>query len=133
MTYDIEIADFTPDVRTSRTVVGTAEEVWAAARTAEARDPCVLLVGRHEGSLSYGDFHIWLAGDRAVVRLDEHREWFAMDPAQVASTAGGDVWFRDSDGAFPAQDAETVSRPRAFEALDHWLRTGEMLPSLTWT
>lgn len=134
MTYDIEITDFAPDARTSRTAVRTAEEAWTAARAAEACDPCVLLVGRHEGGVSHGDFHIWLAGDRALVRLDEHRERHAMDPAHAESAAGGDAWFRDSDGStFPAQDGETVSWPQAFEALNHWLRTGAMLPSLTWT
>lgn len=131
MTYDIEITDFAPDARTSRTVVGTADEARIVARAAEARDPCVLLVGRHEENVSWGDFYIWLAGDRALVRLDEHREWHAMDPVWVASAAG-ETWFRYSEGPFPAQDAETVSRPQALAALDHWLRTGEMLPSLTW-
>lgn len=133
MTYDIEITDFAPDARTSRTVVGTAEEAWIASRTAQALDPCVLLVGRRADNVSQGDFHVWLTGDRASVRLDEHREWYAMDASWVASTTAGETWFRDSDGTpFPAQDAETVSRSQAFEALGHWLRTGEMLPSLTW-
>jgi hypothetical protein len=134
MIYDIEITDFAPDARTSRTVVSTVEEAWATTRAAEAVDPCLLLVGRHEEDISYGDLHIWLAGDRAVVRLDEHREWYAMDDAHAASAAAGDTWFRDSEGtSFPAQNAETISRSHAFTALDYWLRTGGMLPSLTWT
>lgn len=111
--------------------MSTAEEAWTAARAAEACDPCVLLVGRHAENVSHGDFCIWLARDRAYVRLDEHRERYAMDLARTAST--GDTWFRDSDGTtFPAQGAETVSRSQAFTALDYWLRTGGMLPSLTW-
>jgi len=132
MIYDIEIIDFAPDARTSRGVVNTAEEAWAAARAAEALDSCVLLVGRHDANVSYGDFHIWLAGDRVCVRLDEHREWFAMDAAWAASAAGGETWFMDADGPFPKQIAETISRSQTFEALGHWLRTGEMLPSLMW-
>lgn len=134
MTYDIEITDFAPAARTSRTLVSTAEDAWIAARAAEALDPCVLLVGRHEDNVSSGDFHIWLASDRALARLDEHREQYAMDTARAASMAGGDTWFRDSEGTmFPAQQAETLSRSQAFQALGYWLRTGEMLPSLTWT
>lgn len=123
-----------PKPVTSSTRVSTADEAWAVARAAGTRDPCVLLVARHGGRVSHGDFNIWLAGDRALVRLDEHREWHAMDPAPGASAAGGDTWFRDSDGAaFPAQAAETVARSQALEALDDWLRTGEMSPALTWT
>jgi hypothetical protein len=134
VTYDIEITGFAPDARTSRTAVSTAEEAWTAARAAEARDPCVLLVGRRSGNVSHGDFHVWLAGDRALVRLDEHREWRAMDPARVASAEMGDTWFRDSDGTpFPAQDAEAVSRSQAMDALAFWLKAGQMLPGLTWT
>jgi hypothetical protein len=132
MIYDIEITDFAPDARTSRTVVSTAEEAWDAVRAAEACDPCVLLVARREEGVSYGDFHVWLAGDRACARLDEHREWFAMDHAWVTSEAAGETWFTDTDGPFPAQTAETISRSQAFEALGHWLRTGEMLTSLMW-
>jgi hypothetical protein len=132
--YDVEITGFAPDARTLSARVDTAEDAWSAARAAQARDPCVLLVARHEANVSRGDFYIWLQGDRALVRLDEHREWFAMDPARAASTSGSDAWFTDSEGTmFPAQDAETLARSQAFQALDHWLRTGEMLPGLTWT
>lgn len=99
----------------------------------EALATSVLLVGRHETNVSWGDFYIWLADDRALVRLYEHGERYAIDPARGASPAAGDTWFKDSDGsAFPAQDAETVSRSQAFEALGHWLRTGEMLTNLAW-
>jgi hypothetical protein len=134
VTYDIEITAFAPDARTTRTVVSTAEEAWTTARAAEACDPCVVRGGRHEDGVSHGDCHLWVAGDRALVRLDAHREWHAMNHAHGVSEAGGDVWFTDSDGtAFPAQAAETVLRPQGFEALSHWLRTGQMLPSLTWT
>lgn len=133
MFYDIEVTTFTPDLGTSRTVVNTMDEAWTAARAVEIIDECVLLVGRHERNITRGDFHIWLSGDRALVRVDEHREWFAIDPARVASATAGDTWFTDSDGTtFPAQNAETVSRSQAFEALDCWLRTGGRLPSLTW-
>lgn len=134
MIYDIEITDFTLGARTSRTIVGTAEDAWEAACAARAGDESVLLVARRDATVSYGDFHIWLAGDRALVRLDEHREWFGIDADCAATASAGDIWFRDSDGAsFPAQRAEAVARSQAFEALDYWLRTGKMLPSLNWT
>ena len=56
-----------------------------------------------------------------------------MDSAHAESMAGGDAWFRDSDGAtFPAQAAETISQSQAMEALAFWLQNGQMLPSLAW-
>lgn len=100
----------------------------------DAGEPCVVLVARHDGAVSRGEFHIWLSAGRALVRLDEHREWHAMDSAWPEFAAGGDAWFSDSNGtAFPAQAAETVSRSHAMDALAFWLQTGQMLPSLTWT
>jgi hypothetical protein len=78
----------------------------------------VVLVAHHDGAVSPGEFHIWLSAGRALVRLDEHREWHAMDSAHAGFAAGGDAWFADSDGTtFPAQTAETVSRPQAVNAL----------------
>lgn len=131
--YDVEITTFDSGPRTSRVVVDTAGEAWTAARAAAAIDPCVLLIGCQTGEVSYGDFHVWLAGDRALLRLDGHREWHATDPAHDASDAARPVEFRAPDGTcFSAPRAGTVTRSGAFEALSSWLRTGEMPPGLLW-
>lgn len=132
MTYDIEITDFAPDARMSRATVSTPQEAWIAARAAEALDPCMLLVSRLGGNVNWGDFYIWLAGDRALVRVDEHRDWYATDPLMTVAEADTELEFRDTHGTFFELFAKTVSRAQAFAALDYYLRTGEMLPSLTW-
>lgn len=132
MMYEIEITRFKPEPVTIRADVSSATEAEAMTRE-RADGMSYVLVARHEGEVSWGDVHLWLAGDRALVRCDEHREWYARDPAWAEVGTASDVWFIDSDGTpFPAPGAETVSRSTAFEALDHWLRTGEMLPSLVW-
>ncbi|MBB4634291.1 Imm1 family immunity protein [Longimicrobium terrae] len=131
--YDVEITTFASGLHTSRAVVHTAGEAWAAAREAEALNACVLLVGCQTRDVSYGDFHVWLAGDRAFLRLDEHREWYARGSALDQSNAESPVEFRTLDGTyFSVPRADTVTRSQAFEALDSWLQTGEMPPSLHW-
>jgi hypothetical protein len=132
MMYEIEITCFEPEPVTMRANVSSATE--AEAMTRERDDgTSYVLVARHEGEVSWGDVHLWLAGDRALVRCDEHREWHACDPAWAEVGTASEVWFIDSDGTpFPAAGAETVSRAQAFAALAYWLRTGGMLPTLRW-
>jgi hypothetical protein len=99
-----------------------------------AREPCVVTVAHRDGKVSYGEFHLWLSSGRALVRLDEHREWHATDRDGAATGGSGDVEFRDTDGsAFSASFGETVTRSQALDALAFWLRTGGMLPDLTWS
>ncbi len=132
MMNEIEITHFEPEPITTRSTVNSASEAEALVREG-ADTASYVLVARHEGEVSLGEFHIWLSGDRAIVRLDEHRERYATHPARISSIGGGEIWFRDVDGMpFPAQVAETVTRSRALEALNQWLRTGEMLPGLAW-
>jgi hypothetical protein len=118
MIYEIEITRFAPEPVASVTTTGIAAEAERVVR-ADAGEPCVVLVAHHDGAASRGEFHIWLSAGRALVRLDEHREWHAMEPAWAEFTAGGDAWFRDSDGTeFPAQAAETISRSRAMDEVN---------------
>ncbi|HEX6040015.1 hypothetical protein, partial [Longimicrobium sp.] len=117
MIYEIEITRFVPAPVVSVTTTGIAAEAERVVRL-DAVEPCVVLVAHHDGSVSRGEFYVWLSAGRALVRLDEHRERHAMDPAHADSAAGGDAWFRDSDGTtFPAQAGETVSRSQAMDAL----------------
>lgn len=114
MIYEIEIARFAPRPVASVTTTGIAAEAERVVR-ADVCDPCVVLVAHHDGAVSRGEFHIWLSVGRALVRLDEHREWHAMDPAWAEFAAGGDAWFRDSDGTtFRAQAAEAISRSQGW-------------------
>lgn len=132
MIYEIEITRFAPAPVTSVMTTGSAAKaervVWA-----DATESCLVLVARYHGAVSRGELHVWLSAGRALVRLDEHRDWHATDSAWAESAAGGDAWFTDSDGAtFRAQAAETISQPQAMDALVFWLQTGQMLPGLTW-
>jgi hypothetical protein len=89
-----------------------------------------IMAGEHANGVSHGEFHAWLSGDRALVRVDEHREWYAREPVRPT---GDPVEFCDEDGdRFTRPREATVSRPRALAALAHWLSTGRMLPALTW-
>ena len=132
LSFEIEITRFEPGLATSRTTTSDAGEAELAVRLG-AREACVILVARHDGAISRGELHVWLAGGRALVRLDEHREWYATDPAWSASAAPPEWEFRDSDGtSFSAPTSETVSRSQAMDVLTFWPRAGEMLPGLTW-
>jgi hypothetical protein len=132
MLYEIEITRFEPVPTTVRTTASNPSEAEALVR--EGADGALyVLVACHEGEVSLGEFHVWLASGRAIVRVDEHREWHASDVAWAEAAAAGEVWLNDCDGTFfSAQVAETVSRSQAFAALGYWLRRGEKLPSLRW-
>jgi hypothetical protein len=133
MSFEIEITRFEPELATSRTTTSDAGEAELAVRTG-AGEACVILVARHDGAISLGELHVWLAAGRALLRVDEHREWYATDPAWSASAASPESEFRDSDGtSFSTPTSETVSQSQALDAMAFWLRAGEMLPDLTWT
>lgn len=132
-TFDVEITRFAPEPIAERFTTSNPGEAEAMVRE-RADEVCFVMVTQREGDLFGDDFYLWLAGGRACVRRDEHREWYAIDPAWAVSAAGGDRWFRDEEGTwFPVQDGETLSPSQALDALGYWLRTGELLPTLTWT
>jgi hypothetical protein len=84
----------------------------------------------HANGVSYGEFHAWLSGDRALVRIDEHREWYAREPVRPK---GDPVeFFDEGEVSFAAPRGATVSREQALAALAHWLATGDMLRTLVW-
>lgn len=129
-TFELQITRCVPDVVEEHLAARDADEADAMVRA--RADACLVLATQRDGERYGDDFYVWLAGDRALLRRDEHREWYATDPAWIASAGSGEAWFADSDGPFPVQAAETVSRAQALEALGYWLRTGGLLPSLTW-
>jgi Immunity protein Imm1 len=127
--FDAEITTIAPVRAVVRDRMG-ASEVEAAAHAAGTR--AYIRVADDADGISHGEFYVWLNGERTVVRLDEHREWYARDPA-VEQRTRGEVQFCDEDGpAFSEPLDNTISRVQAMTALARWLATGEKLPELAW-
>lgn len=132
MMYEIEITRIEPQPITTRTTTSSASEAEALVRRG-AGDPCVVTVAHHEGEISVGEFRIWMASGRAVVRLDEHRDWYAADSEAAAPDSEREMTFIDDDGSFfDAPASGTVSQSQALDALGFWLGTRKKLPTLTW-
>lgn len=126
--FDAEITTTAPVRAVVRIRTGAAG-IEAAARAAGRSG--YIRVGDHADGISFGEFHVWLSGDRAIVRLDEHRGWYARDPALRGMS--GEIPFHDEDGSVFAEALEnTIPRVQAMEALARWLATSEKLPELTW-
>jgi hypothetical protein len=129
---ELEADTFAPEHRRVRRAELTPEAVGDAVREA-ALAPAAYVLVSDLAARAAGDFIVWLAGDRARVRLDLHREWYATRPGATPGSVETLVPFRDSDGSeFHERLADTVSRDQAVEAFFHWLRTGEMDPALAW-
>lgn len=130
--FDVEIARLVPEPVAERAMAVGAHEAEAMVRAA-ADEACLVMVTQRDGAAYGDDFYLWLAAGRGIVRRDEHREWYATDPATAAPPAHAQIEFWNEDGTrFTHPAAETVSRSRAVDALAFWLQTGKMLPSLTW-
>lgn len=79
--------------------------------------------------ISLGEVLIWMSGPRARLRLDEHREHFAHDPALSYDIAVPEVEFTDEDELnFTWPVHHPVTRDQARQALMHWLASGEQAP-----
>jgi hypothetical protein len=130
--FEVEIDWFAPDHRHLQQAGLTPEGVAEAVREpAAAAAACVQVV--NIDVRQQGDLICWLAGDRARLRLDLHREWFASDSGLSPDATNEVVSFRDNDGSeFVESHGDTISRGRALEAFWHWVRTGQMDPGLTW-
>jgi hypothetical protein len=128
--YEVEVTTFSPRLTSNQ--IETPDPERAIAFVAEALHPeCCIVVAAVENGVSYGDFMVWLNGDEAVVRLDEHREHFGASPSRA--TAVGELEFRDADATTFLQPANRTSdREGADTALVHWLRTRNKSPALTW-
>jgi hypothetical protein len=127
--FDIEVTRFVPERVVERVAAKDAAEAEAIVH-ANAGGVCCVLLAQRAGDQLVDDFYCWFSADRAFLRRDEHREWYATDLAMAA--ADGEVEFRDEHGPVPEPLSQTVSRSQAFEAVAYWLRTGELLPTLTW-
>jgi hypothetical protein len=81
---------------------------------------------------SYGNFQAWFCGNRALVRLDEHREHYATSP-YPPSSGPAEIEFEDWISNFNMPSTSTVSLQEASQAFVHWMTTGEMIGSLEWS
>jgi hypothetical protein len=116
----------------AREEVEDASVVLAKIQAAEA-DLHFLMVADIRDRVDHGNFLVWLNGDRAFVRLDEHREHYATDPL-IRDRRYGVVRFgAGADDGFEVPFAESVSRKQALQALELWLRTGHRSPELEWS
>lgn len=83
--------------------------------------------------VSLGLFCVWLNGDgMAWIRLDEHCEHYARDPARtrLEGEVGG---FINEDGSlFAVLAADAVTASQARLALADWLQGVRRSPILTW-
>lgn len=130
--FDVEITRFAPEPVVRRTAGVDADTAVALVRAA-GEEPCVVLVTQLTVRGAGEDFYLWLAADRAIVRRDAHREWYARERATAPGSGDVEIPFIDDDGSSFAEPASnTVSRADALSALAYWLRTGELTPTLGW-
>ncbi|RJF72363.1 hypothetical protein D3875_13195 [Deinococcus cavernae] len=82
---------------------------------------------------------IWLNAERAIFRLDEHREHYATDPdvffdiTQLSETFVNPPENDFQGNTFVEDFHHTVTKAQALAAALHWLDTGEKLESLNWS
>jgi hypothetical protein len=130
--FEVEINALAPGPKRVQRTDLTEEGVAAAIREVTLARAAFALVGKIDDR-SIGDFMFWLVDDRARVRLDLHREWYATDPSVLHELPTAPVTFRDSDGSdYVEPYVNTVARAAALEAFWYWLRTGKMDPKLHW-
>jgi hypothetical protein len=125
--FEAEITSSRQSSVTKRGLLLAAEIELHAREVGEAGR---IMVADQASGVSYGELCAWLSGDRALVRVDEHREWYAREPVPPK---GDPVEFDDEDGgSFVEARGATISRQQALTALTHWLATGGMLRTLVW-
>lgn len=130
MNYEIEVTTFAP--RLAAHQFETADPVKAASYLDEQLESiCCVVVAASESEVDLGNFILWLSGERALVRLDEHREHFASSPN--IDGRNSPIVFRDDDGSsFSVAVERTVARQDAVAALRFWLSSQARTASLNW-
>ena len=79
-------------------------------------------------------FLLWWGDERARVRVDGERDWYASGTRTPEDPAQPLVAFTDVGGApFVLPWAATLSRDEAHEALVYWLGCEERTPRLHWS
>lgn len=108
-----------------------ASVVLPGLRTAEG-DLRFVMVADIRGGVDRGNFLAWFQGGRAFVRLDEHRDHYATD-SSIRNLPDEAIRFEGDGDSFEVPFAQSVSRAQALDALEIWLTTGQMSPSLEWS
>ncbi|WP_146009539.1 hypothetical protein [Deinococcus planocerae] len=129
--FEVEIIRFTSGRRLENLSFESEAEVLEAIQPV-GDPPTFYAFNRVKGRLSLSFFMVWFSGDRALVRLDKHREHYATDSALGTSDAD-EVIFDDGTEVFTRRWDETVTREQAQAAFSHWLTTGGRLESLAWS
>lgn len=107
-------------------IVSGAMLLEVDAAVSRGRDP--------SRNVSVGYFWLWLDGaGMARVRLDEHREHFARDPARAGMSGEIDGFLDGDGGVYAVAAADAITAIQAQQALECWLETGEWWPELTWS
>jgi hypothetical protein len=124
--FDVELESFLPATSPIRRTAVPVAEVSTLLRPLRNAERTAMMVGRRGGD----DLHVWINGDRARVRLDQHREWYATEQR---SQDGPEIEFEEAPGeTFVEPFAATVSREQAWAAIDHFLAVEQPLPALVW-
>jgi hypothetical protein len=74
--YQIELTQFGQKFETSIRDFFSSDGAQAALSSLDA-DVCVVFVAHLVDNCDYGNFHVWMSAEHALVRLDEHRAHFA--------------------------------------------------------
>jgi len=98
----------------TREELENASEVLAKLRTA-TRDLQFLVVADIRNGVDWGNFLIWLRGDRALVRLDQHRDHHATD-ASIRERLD------ERSASRPAATASRYRLPGRSRRPRHWMR-----------
>src|SRR5262249_19175671 len=95
--------------------------------------PLSLEVHADTPAIALSDFLLWLNGSgMARVRVDEHREHCARDPARAGLGGEGGGFPDGKGGWFAISAADAVTLGQASAALEHWLPCGGRWPGLAW-
>lgn len=84
--------------------------------------------------IDYGNMLIFLNQHRAFVRLLEHCDFIAREPAQDLSqlTEEDCTFYDDSGTPFQVLPRDTIPRQKALKALWYWIQYDKDWPELTW-
>ena len=95
------------------------------------KSPFFMLVAALGQGVDHGNFLIWGNGQKAIVKLQEHRDFMAIHSENGEDESA--VMFFDSDGSdFTEQMCNTIRHDAAIDALLYWLQSMERTPDLIW-
>ncbi|GBF05088.1 hypothetical protein DAERI_030254 [Deinococcus aerius] len=93
--FKVEIIQFMSGRRVEGLLLKNADEVLKYIEV-PGDSPIFYTVDRVEDRTSLGCFQAWFSNDRALVRLDEHREHYATNPTLVVEQVDDIVFNEDT-------------------------------------